>query len=135
MQTLLANTLWYLSCLPRSLAWKVCARNVADTQAGLLRRLLQRNSASAYGRQYQFAAIRSIAEFQRRVPLTAYDDYQSWIERIAAGEPNVLTSQPVQLLEPTSGSIAAHTSAWNSSDRLLCFIDGVRPAAPDSFRI
>ena len=38
------------------------------------------------------------------MPLTTADDYRDDIERIAAGAANVLTAEPVRLLEPTSGT-------------------------------
>jgi hypothetical protein len=41
------------------------------------------------------------------VPLSTYDDYQTALQQISAGRAHVLTQEPVQLLEPTSGSTAA----------------------------
>ena len=46
-------------------------------------------------------------EFQQRVPLSSYDDYEPWVARIRAGEPGVLTHAPVRRLVPTSGSSSA----------------------------
>jgi hypothetical protein len=103
----LANTLWYLSNLPESLAFQLARRNVAGAQAKLLLRLLRRNASSDFGRRHDFASIRSVAEYQARVPLSTYEDYQAAIEAIGAGQPEVLTQEPVLLLEPTSGSTAA----------------------------
>ena len=50
------------------------------------------------------AAIRSVGDFQRQVPLRTYDEHQPYIARIAAGETNVLTREPVLMFEPTSGT-------------------------------
>lgn len=107
LQTIAANALWYALCLPESLRFHAGVNRVADIQRQLLLDLLQRNAGTEYGRTHGFASIRSVAEFQSRVPLTDYDDYQGFIERVAAGEPRVLTADPVLLLEPTSGSTAA----------------------------
>ncbi len=107
MRCLLANTLWYLSNLPDSLAFHLARRNVANTQQKLLLRLLQRNAETEFGHRYDFASIRSVAEYQARVPLSTYDDYREAIQRMAEGQPHVLTQEPVLLLEPTSGSTAA----------------------------
>ena len=38
------------------------------------------------------------------MPLARYEDFQTDIERIAAGEPSVLTADKVLLLQPTSGT-------------------------------
>jgi hypothetical protein len=80
---------------------------VAGTQERLLLRLLKRNAGTEYGRRYGLSGIRSVAEFQARVPLSSYEDYREAIERIGQGQRGVLTRDPVQLLEPTGGSTAA----------------------------
>jgi len=69
-------------------------------------RLLRRNADTAFGRRYGFGRIRSVAEYQERVPLATYDDYREAIRRIGGGEAAVLTRDPVLLLELTSGSTA-----------------------------
>jgi len=102
-----ANALWYLSCLPQSLAFHVSARSVAIAQRRLLLRLLRRNSNTEYGLKYGFDSIRAVTEFQSRAPLTGYEDYRPLIERIGDGQSSVLTSDPPLLLEPTSGSTSA----------------------------
>jgi hypothetical protein len=103
----LANALWYLSNLPESLAFRLARRNVAKSQETLLFDLLHRNAGTDFGRRYDFASIRSAAEYQQRVPLSTFDDYREAVEAIGAGQPHVLTQEPVLLLEPTSGSTAA----------------------------
>ncbi len=103
----LANILWYLSNLPESAAFRLARRDVTDTQSRLLLRLLHRNAQTDFGRRHNFASIRSVAEYQERVPLSTYDDYREAVEAIGAGQSHVLTEEPVLLLEPTSGSTAA----------------------------
>lgn len=103
----LANLLWYLSNLPESAAFRLARQNVADTQAGLLLHLLRRNAQTEWGHRYDFASIRSVADYQERVPLSTYGNYREAIEAIGVGQSQVLTYEPVLLLEPTSGSTAA----------------------------
>jgi len=105
--TYVANSLWLLACLPEAHAFRQAQRDVAGTQHRLLLRLLQQNADTVVGRRYRFAHIRSIADYQARVPLSTYADYQEAVERIGRGEQGVLTRDPVLLLEPTSGSTAA----------------------------
>ena len=76
-------------------------------QRQILLQLLQKNANSQYGKKYDFASIRSVAEYQLRVPVVAYDDLVEWIERTKAGEANVLTTEPVLMFEKSSGSAAA----------------------------
>lgn len=78
--------------------------NPEAVQSDYLKRLLQRNRETDYGRRYGFADIRSYEDFAEQVPLTVYEDYEPYLEKICKGEPGVLTMEPVMLLELTSGS-------------------------------
>lgn len=76
-------------------------------QRHLLLRYLRDNAGTAFGRAYRFADIQTPEQYQSRVPLSTWEDIAPWVDRIAAGEPAVLTRSPVRTLEPTSGSSAA----------------------------
>jgi hypothetical protein len=52
------------------------------------------------------------------VPLSSYDDYAAYLDRIAAGASNVLTRERVLLLEPTSGS--------TGGEKLIPYTAGLR---------
>lgn len=80
---------------------------MALTQERYLRQLLQANANTVIGRRYNFSGINTVADFQQRLPLSTYDDYTHDIDQIGQGQPYILTHEPVQLLEPTSGSTAA----------------------------
>lgn len=107
MKAALANALWVTACLPEWRRFQTALTRVTDTQADLLRQLLRTNQHTHYGQRYDFAGLRSVADYQQRVPLTTYDDYIAPVERIGQGEANVLTVESVKLLEPSSGSTAA----------------------------
>ncbi|MBI5507242.1 MAG: GH3 auxin-responsive promoter family protein [Deltaproteobacteria bacterium] len=95
----------YLLIQSRALRrFQAATHDVLGTQARLLARLVDRNRDTAYGRAHAFARIRSVADFQARVPVVAHRDLVPWIERAAAGEANVLTRSAVLLFEPTSGT-------------------------------
>jgi len=74
---------------------------------GKLMRIIFNNRHTVYGEQHGFCDIKNITNFQSRVPLTTYEDYASYIERIRNGEQNILTAEKVLLLEPSSGSTSA----------------------------
>lgn len=78
--------------------------DIRQVQMDYLGELLSRNAGTVYGRRCAFGEIRSYREFAKQVPLTAYEDYAPYIDRIADGAQGVLTAEPVLLLEPTSGS-------------------------------
>ncbi len=103
----LANALWAMASLPKALRFRWGARTPLATQRQVLRRILRANEGSEMGRRYDFASINSVAAYREQVPLTTYDDIAGAVDRIAAGADGVLTTEPVRLLEPTSGSTAA----------------------------
>lgn len=78
-----------------------------ETQRAILLRSLRENAETSFGRQHRFSEIKTVREFQERVPLAGYGDFAPWIDRIASGERAVLTRSPVRALELTSGSSAA----------------------------
>jgi len=102
-----ANLAWLACNAPGHARFVRALREPAATQSRLLLKCLRANSGTAYGREHHLDRIRSVAEFQDVVPLATYDDLEPWIERIARGEPRVLTNEPVLRLVPSSGSTAA----------------------------
>lgn len=98
---------WLATNVAGYLRFRAALANPERAQRAILLRYLQENTETAFGRQHRFAGIRTVCEFQERVPLATYSDLAPWIDRIALGEPNVLTRSPVRTLELTSGSFAA----------------------------
>jgi hypothetical protein len=72
-----------------------------------LNSILNSNRQTLYGEKYGFENIKSVADFQKNVPVTTYEDYVNYIEKIKNGEQNILTKEKVLLLEPSSGSTSA----------------------------
>lgn len=104
MRAAAANALWLAGCVPEYRRFRRAAERVAEEQRAILRRVLAVNAETEFGRAHGFARIRSVREYQERVPLRDYAEFGSWMERIADGASNVLTRAPVRLLEPTSGT-------------------------------
>jgi hypothetical protein len=103
----LANSLWFAGCVSERVRFHRATRRVAEEQQAILRRILSENANTEFGKLHGFAAIRSAADYQERVPLQDFDLHEAWIGRVAAGVPNVLTREGVRLFEPTSGSSGA----------------------------
>lgn len=72
-----------------------------------LEKIISNNRHTAYGTRYSFCDIKNVADFQNKVPLTTYEDYAPYIEKIKNGEQRMLTAETVLLLEPSSGSTSA----------------------------
>jgi hypothetical protein len=99
--------LWEASARPSWRRFCAALSDCENVQRRYLLGLLRRNRATAYGREHGFARIGCVEDFQRRVPLTKYEDYAPFVDRIAAGEGGVLTRDDVLLFQPSSGSCSA----------------------------
>lgn len=103
----LANSLWLSACLPEYRRFRRAVLRVADEQTHLLRSIIAANADTEFGRMHGFRSIDSVEDYQKQVPVRDYDGHEEWITRTAGGEKDILTSEPVRLFEPTSGSTAA----------------------------
>lgn len=66
--------------------------------------IIQANRDTEYGRAHGFGSIRSIADYQRNVPVNTYESLAPQIDRMAAGEQNILTHEPPLMFALTSGT-------------------------------
>ena len=77
-------------------------------QAECLARVLRAVAGSRQAERIPgFDRLRSAREFQEAVPMSTPDTVAADVERIAAGEPRVLTGAPVLRFEPSGGSSGA----------------------------
>lgn len=76
------------------------------TQDEVLSRLVERGRSTAFGREHGFEHINSLADFRRRVPLRRYEDLRPYVDRIVAGERDVLFPGDVFRFISSSGSTA-----------------------------
>lgn len=93
-------------------------QNPEQVQSRILQNYIRRNRHSEFGKAHHFKSIRTYADFAARVPLSNYESTEPWINRIARGEPNILTTESVTRLIPTSGSSGAR--------KLIPFTDGLQ---------
>jgi len=100
------NTLWMLSCRRSLKSFNASVHRVKEAQSQVLHTVLSTNQDCAYGRHYQFSQLKHADDFRERVPVTEYEALQPWVDQICEGQSGVLTTEPVRLLEPTSGSVA-----------------------------
>lgn len=88
-------------------------RRPGEVQAELLRRLVHEARDTEYGRAHGFREIDSLDDFRRRVPIVGYEDLRPAIDRICAGEADVLI--------PGRAIFAAQTSGTTGAPKLVTF--------------
>lgn len=77
---------------------------VGDVNRIVLNEILQDNSKTVYGYLYKFEDIRNSVDYKHIVPLTSYCDYENYIDEIAVGLENVLTSDEIKYFGLSSGT-------------------------------
>jgi hypothetical protein len=105
-------TQWFVPLLSRYAAWHTeqfirKTHNPIAVQEQFLKTMLRHYRATARGQTYRVGEIRTIDEFRDRLPITQYSDYEADVQRIAAGEKNLLTPEPVRFITITSGTTGA----------------------------
>jgi len=101
------NSAWYIANLPSYLSLKYSFSNPRACQQKVLGEILRLNANSVFGKRFRFSSIRHIRDYQNTVPLQQYDDMRDMVEDIKWGKANVLTSEPVTHLMPSSGTTSA----------------------------
>ena len=82
---------------------KAC-ENPGKVQTDLLLDMVRRNTGTEYGKRYDFASIKSVADFQRNVPVITYEDIKDDMMRVASGTSNVFTAEDPVMFAQTSGT-------------------------------
>ncbi len=79
-------------------------RKTAICQEQFLFSLLKTHQETQFGKDCGFEYIKTIEQFKQRIPILTYSGYEKYIEKIARGEQNILTSDPVVYFNQSSGS-------------------------------
>ncbi|WP_245986230.1 GH3 auxin-responsive promoter family protein [Marinoscillum furvescens] len=90
-----------------------------DVQEELRRGLLSRAARTEYGRKYGFEDLRNREEFRNRVPIVTYEDLYPYIERLMAGEQNLLWPTEVRWFAKSSGTTNARSKFIPVSNEAL----------------
>ncbi|MCP3902398.1 MAG: GH3 auxin-responsive promoter family protein [Planctomycetes bacterium] len=84
--------------------FEAASRAAGDTQRAKLMSMVQANAGTEYGKRHDFASIRTVADYQQRVPLITYNDIKDDMERVTDGAKNVLTAEDPVMFAQTSGT-------------------------------
>ncbi|NAW52018.1 hypothetical protein GNY06_11780 [Elizabethkingia argentiflava] len=79
-------------------------QNAISDQEKTLHNLVKKAKHTHFGREHDFENIRSIRDFQMRVPLVDYEDLKHYIERIKQGESDILWPGKPEYFAKTSGT-------------------------------
>ena len=86
-------------------AFREETKHPMEAANALLMRLLEDNKDTEYGKKYGFADIHSIENYQKKVPVATYDTFSPYLERMMAGEKDILTAYSFNHFNETSGTV------------------------------
>lgn len=113
--------------------------NAVEIQHQLLKRLLKEAKNTSFGKDHHFNEIQSYNDFKKRVPIRDYEALKPYVERVVAGEENVLwkakplyfaktsgTTSGTKYIPLTKESMPTHIKAARNA--LLMYIDETKKA-------
>ncbi|HSY75836.1 MAG TPA: GH3 auxin-responsive promoter family protein, partial [Bacteroidia bacterium] len=75
-----------------------------EVQQEWLYRLLATAKDTEWGQKYDYASIRTEAEFKKRVPISEYEDVRPFIDRLRKGEQDILWPGEIRWFAKSSGT-------------------------------
>lgn len=106
-------------------AFEAPLRDPRATQEATLRAILGRNAATEYGRRHRFDEVSGHEDYRARVPVVSYDDLSPFVQRMLAGEPDVLVAGVASYFCTTSGSSAAPKFIPGTQQGILAGGEGI----------
>ena len=78
--------------------------NGYEENTKLLLKIIDENKNTEIGRKYDFASIKTVKDYIKKVPFSQYEDYENDIKRIMQGEKDILFSREITHFATSSGS-------------------------------
>ena len=107
LSSTVAGTAWASMNIAGYWRYRSALADPSAAQQALLKHYLRTNADTTFGRAHGFSFIRSVDEYQARVPLASYSDFSQSIDDISGGTQGVLTRDRVRGLGLSSGSVSA----------------------------
>ena len=79
-------------------------KNPSQVQHQVFNNLLEKGRNTVFGRKYGFDDIKSIADYQKNVPISTYEKLFPFIEKMLNGKQNMLWNEPVKWFSKSSGT-------------------------------
>ena len=111
LQWLLRNVVLKLVAIPvrrRLRAFEAATERPEQVQQELLRRILASQATTAFGKDHHFAAVRTLEDFRKSVPVRGYEYLEPYIQRVLKGETHaLLADKKIHMFAMTSGTTAS----------------------------
>ena len=78
--------------------------NPGTTQDKIFNKIVEKATKTAFGKDHDFGRISNYEDFKNRVPIRTYEELKPYVERILAGEKDVLWPGKPAYFAKTSGT-------------------------------
>ncbi len=116
------------------------ANNPYKTQEKVFKYLIKKATNTSFGKDHDFSAIQHYEDYKKRVPINDYEGLKKYVDRVVAGEENVLwkgkplyfaktsgTTSGAKYIPITKESMPTHIKA--ARDSLLFYISETKDAS------
>ena len=90
-----------------------------EAQRNVLQHLITEGQYTEFGRKHKFSNTFKIRDFKNALPIQNYEDLKPCIERMMAGEENILWNTPIEWFAKSSGTTSARSKFIPISDESL----------------
>ncbi|TDU43537.1 GH3 auxin-responsive promoter [Gelidibacter sediminis] len=104
------------------------ANNPVETQHKVFENLIAEAKHTQFGKDHDFSNIKTHADFVSRVPVRDYEDLKPYVERVVAGEPDVLWKGKPIYFAKTSGTTSGAKYIPITKESMPTHIEAARNA-------
>ncbi|GGG36701.1 GH3 auxin-responsive promoter family protein [Bizionia arctica] len=104
------------------------ANNPIETQETVFQELISSATSTQFGKDHDFISINSHAEFIKRVPVRDYEDLKPYVERVVAGEEDILWKGKPIYFAKTSGTTSGAKYIPITKESMPTHIEAARNA-------
>ncbi|MGO3182978.1 MAG: GH3 auxin-responsive promoter family protein [Aequorivita sp.] len=104
------------------------AKKPVETQQKVFDNLISDAKNTAFGKDHDFKNIKSFQDFSKRVPIRDYEELKPYVERVVAGEENVLWPDKPLYFAKTSGTTSGAKYIPLTKESMPYHIDAARNA-------
>ncbi|MDR1055776.1 MAG: GH3 auxin-responsive promoter family protein [Prevotellaceae bacterium] len=103
-------------------------RHPWEVQEKLFSSLIRTAQSTEWGKQYNYASIKTIKDYQQQVPVQEYAEFIPYIDRMRRGEENILWPTPVKWFAKSSGTTSSKSKFIPVSKESLqgCHYQGMK---------
>jgi hypothetical protein len=103
-------------------------KNAVETQLNLMKSLLQQASSTLFGKDHKFSEINDYEQFKQNIPIHDYEGLKSYVEKVVAGESDILWPDKPLYFAKTSGTTSGVKYIPISKESIGFHINGARDA-------